>query len=154
MSRFCFVGEPPRRQERSLLSLPQSTASVVGVCRSHRWMIARISEVQAAPRTNGREPALQGACEGRQGTACAACQRKPKSAPKNHRHRFVCARKLSGQYLWDTPSGSTGWNECGHEPWSLPDGQDASSAVKLRIGLTTLKINRVYILVYILKWRD
>ena len=61
MSRFCFVGEPPRRQERSLLSLPQSTASVVGVCRSHRWIIARISEVQAAPRTNGREPALQGA---------------------------------------------------------------------------------------------
>src|SRR5712692_10418888 len=50
------------------------------------------------------------------------------------RHRFVWARKLCGQSLRDTPSGSTvgstGWNGCGHEPWSLPDRQDASSAIR------------------------
>jgi hypothetical protein len=61
MSRFCFVGEPPRRKERALVSLSKSTASVVSVCRLPRWIIARVSGIQAGPRANGREPALQGA---------------------------------------------------------------------------------------------
>ena len=59
--RIKAVGEPPRRQERALVSLSKSTASVVSVCRSPRWIIARVSGIQAGPRANGREPALQGA---------------------------------------------------------------------------------------------
>jgi hypothetical protein len=43
-----LVGQPPKRQERSLVSLPDSTASVVGVCRSPRRKTASISGLNPA----------------------------------------------------------------------------------------------------------